>query len=310
MTTTSEMIPFHPDLKKGKWLPRIHVNKFTLPLFRTKVKPQSSTSRVDISEIEITTRAGTQRARYFRPANVSSDLPLIYWIHGGGMVGGNPAADDLQSIYIVESLGIAVVNVSYRFAPEHPAPAAIDDVEDGYVHVVENAKELGIDPRQIVIAGGSAGGGLAALLAQRLRNIDIHQPRLQVLVYPMLDDRTTQKSFKQKNLRAWYPASNKWAWRAFLNNEPGSPEISEDLVPARQSNLAGLPPAWIGVGNLDLFVDEDREYAERLKAAGINCELVVVDGAFHGFDILFRDAPVTRQFIDAWLNATKQALKL
>ncbi|MEY4532509.1 MAG: hypothetical protein RI926_278 [Actinomycetota bacterium] len=310
MTKSSPTISFHPDLKMGKWFPRVPVNKLTLPLFRAKLKPKTSTPRVDISEVEVTTRGGVRRARFFRPAGNSADLPLVYWRHGGGMVGGNPVADDTQSIRIVEKLGIAVVNMSYRFAPEHPAPAAIDDVEDGYLHFVENASTLGVDPKKIVIAGASAGGGLTALLAQRLRHRDLPQPKLQVLIYPMLDDRTTLQTIKFKNMRAWYPESNRWAWRAFLRAEPGSDQVRADFVPAREINLTGLPPTWIGVGNLDLFEGEDREYARRLSDAGIPCELVIIEGAFHGFDIVLRDAPVSREFLNTWLMATKKALQL
>jgi len=224
------------------------------------------------------------------------------------MVGGSPSQADDQSARIVELTGYAVLNVSYRLAPEHPAPAAIEDLEDAYAQVVVRASELKVDVTQVIVAGGSAGGGLAALLCQRLRKLKVPQPRMQVLVYPMLDDRTTLRNAKIKNLRAWYPESNLWGWRAYLNAEPGGENISSDHVPARQANLANLPPTWIGVGSLDLFADEDKEYARRLEEAGIPCELVVIDGAFHGFDVLFPKAPVTISFIETWARAIKNQL--
>ena len=302
------VLPFHPDLAGAKWIPKIPVNRFTLPLYRAQLKPKQPTASVDIQEIDIPTRGGGQRVRLFRPAQTNSPLPLVFWIHGGGMVGGSPFADEYQSIKIVEALGVAVVNVSYRFAPEHPAPAAIDDVEDEYLFFINQAQELSLDPTKIVVAGASAGGGLSALLTQRLRYLLIPQPLMQVLLYPMLDDRTVLNDIAIKNMRAWFPSANIWAWRAFLNAEPGSVEVQKSFVPARESDLSQLPPAWIGVGNLDLFLEEDREYAQRLSDAGVECDLVIVEGAFHGFDTIFRNAAVSQHFFDMWVTAISARL--
>jgi acetyl esterase/lipase len=309
MTTKSEVIPFHPDLKMGFWVPKIIVSKLTLPFFRAKVKPKTSTETVEITNLQLQTRSGSRHARYYRPKGETSALPLIFWIHGGGMIGGAPEQDDLQSIKIVESTGYAVLNVSYRLAPEHPAPAAAEDVEDAYRQIVQRAGELGISTSKIVVAGGSAGGGLAALLCQELRHLRLPQPRFQVLIYPMLDDRTTLRNDKIKNLRAWYPASNLWSWRAFLNAEPGSDQVNSAHVPARQQDLRGLPATWIGVGSLDLFAAEDQEYAKRLSESDVPCELVIVDGAFHGFDVLFKEAPITIKFLETWVSAIKKSLE-
>jgi acetyl esterase/lipase len=224
------------------------------------------------------------------------------------MVGGDPLNEDWQSIEIARSLDIAVVVPSYRLAPEHPAPAGIDDVADGYLDVVRRATELKIDASRVAIGGASAGGGLAALLAQRLRTESAPQPKVQILVYPMLDDRTVNRVVRVKNMRAWYPKGNRWAWRAFLGQEPGTPTVPTAFVPARMNDLSGLPPAWIGVGTLDLFEAEDREYARRLIHAGVPCDVVIVDGAFHAFDVVFRDAQVTRDFFESWKNALRDSL--
>ncbi|WP_164861578.1 alpha/beta hydrolase fold domain-containing protein, partial [Microbacterium sp. CPCC 204701] len=173
------------------------------------------------------------------------------------------------------------------------------------------ADELGIDPARIAIGGASAGGGLAAALAQRLLDEGGTQPVFQLLVYPMLDDRTALRDdVDARHMRMWSPASNRFAWSAYLGADAEATGIRESVVPARRHDLSGLPPAWIGVGTLDLFHDEDVEYALRLREARVPCELTVVPGAFHGFDAVFRRAGVTREFHAEWVRALRAALGL
>lgn len=304
-------IPFNPELKRiGKLIPRFSINWMTLALLRLPKKPISSTDNVEVTNIALNTRAGKQLARYFRPKNSSSESPLLYWIHGGGMIAGCPEQDDLLNLEVAEKLGIQVIATKYRLAPEHPAPAAIQDVLDGYLDVVQRTNEFGINPEKIVIGGASAGGGLAAVLSHELRNSEAPDPLFQILIYPMLDDRTTLQERFQKNVKVWGPGSNKWAWRAFLGQEPGTESVPSSFIPARNPDLTGLPPAWLGVGTLDLFHDEDLEYARRLNESGVSCELYVVDGAFHGFDALAGRAQVTRDFKASWQRAIARALDL
>jgi acetyl esterase/lipase len=166
---------------------------------------------------------------------------------------------------------------------------------------------LGLDPSRLVIGGQSAGGGLAAALVLRMADTGHSPALLQLLSYPMLDDRTTQR---QQNLdvRMWDETSNLRGWRAYLGREPGGAGITDLMAPARRVQMSGLPPAWIGVGTEDLFHDEDVGYAQRLQAAGVPCTLDVVDGAFHGFDSGLPDLPVSQRFFAAQCTAIRQAL--
>jgi acetyl esterase/lipase len=160
----------------------------------------------------------------------------------------------------------------------------------------KHADELGIDPDRIAVAGVSAGAGLAAAVAQRAFDEGIAL-RAQALVYPMLDDRTALRNdFAGRGELTWSPTSNKWAWTAYLGREPRTSSAPEYAAPARRTDVAGLPAAWIGVGDLDIFYDEDVAYAESLKAAGVPCELVTVPGMYHVADGIAQNAPSMRIF--------------
>ena len=174
-----------------------------------------------------------------------------------------------------------------------------------------NAAALGVDPERIAVGGNSAGGGLAAglaLLAHDRREVPV---RFQLLVYPMLDDRTvTRADVDASALRVWSVESNRYGWTSYLGQAPGGDAVSPYAAPARRGELVGLPPAWIGVGTLDLFHDEDVAYAGKLEAAGVACALTVIPGAYHGFDVMAPKARVSRAFRDAQLQALRVALAI
>jgi acetyl esterase/lipase len=155
----------------------------------------------------------------------------------------------------------------------------------------------------VAIGGASAGGGLTAALALLARDRGHITPALQLLTYPMLDDRTVSNSATERNYRLWSARSNRFGWASYLGS--ANPEVP---VPARRADLSGLPPAWLGVGTLDLFYDEDIAYAERLKAAGVPCDVEVVPGAFHGFDVVAAGAGVSQAFVDSQCDALRGAL--
>ena len=304
--------PFHPDLTAARWLPLVSAGPRRLWMFRLSPPGIRPDPDVDVSTIPFTGPAGELPYRVFQPKRAGEGpVPALLWIHGGGLILGTAQQDDATNLALARELGIAVFSASYRLAPEHPAPAALDDLVAGFRELIARADEFGIDPGRIAIGGASAGGGLAAALAQRLLDDGGTQPVFQLLVSPMLDDRTTLRDdIDSRHLRMWSPASNRYAWSAYLGSDASASGIRSSVVPARRDDLSGLPPAWIGVGTLDLFHDEAVEYARRLQAAGVPCELDVVPGAFHGFDAVFRRAGVTREFHAEWARVLRAALGL
>ncbi len=233
----------------------------------------------------------------------------VLWTHGGGYVLGDPVAYHDVCSRLADELGVLVVSVEYRLAPEHPFPAGLDDAYTALLWLHESADELGVDRHAVAVAGDSAGGGLAAALAQVAHDRGEAPVCFQALVYPMLDDRTVLRTeHGGRGGLVWTPSSNRFGWSAYLGGPPRESSAPEYAAPARREELTGLPPAWIGVGDLDLFFEEDAEYADRLEAAGVACELVVVPGMYHGAD-RFRPAdPTMVDFTRSLLEALRRAL--
>ncbi|MGW7267455.1 alpha/beta hydrolase [Streptomyces sp. NPDC054842] len=231
-----------------------------------------------------------------RPAAARGPLPVVYFVHGGGMVTGHNRLGVDEALDWAEELGLVVVSVEYRLAPENPHPAPVDDCYAGLEWTVGNASLVGGDPDRIVVAGQSSGGGLTAALALRAR--DEKGPRLlgQMLMSPMLDDRNDTCSARQMAGRGmWDRASNDTGWTALLGERRGSGDVSPYAAPARAEDLSGLPPAFLDVGSAETFRDEDIAYAEAMWRAGGEAELHVWPGGFHGFDALVPDAALSRQ---------------
>jgi triacylglycerol lipase len=231
----------------------------------------------------------------YQPRDSKGALPCIYHIHGGGYVGG--AAAQLEPLHRPMSydLECVIVSVDYRLAPEHPFPAGIEDCYAGLAWTFANAEILGIDCNRIGVMGESAGGGLAAALALLARDRGEYKLAFQHLIYPMLDDRTcvTAAPNPVAGEFIWTPHNNRFGWTSLLGREPGGPDVSPYAAAARAADLTGLPPAFIACPTLDLFIDEDVAYAQRLMRAGLPVELHVYPGGFHGFDIFGGDAPVS-----------------
>lgn len=258
---------------------------------------------VDVETRHIPGPAGDLRVIVHRPHDLAPDAPALLWIHGGGMIIGDPSQDTVNCAAYAAQLGAVVVATSYRLAPENPFPAAPEDCYAAWFWLVEHASELGVDPTRMAIGGASAGGGLAAILAQLIQDRGIQSPVLQLLVYPMLDDRTNLRTdHGVRGEFVWTPAENRFGWDAFI----GSADPSAGAVPARREDLSGLPPAWIGVGDLDLFHDEDVDYARRLREAGVAVELVVVPRAYHAFDLV-RGAEATKAFWRSQVDTLRDA---
>jgi acetyl esterase/lipase len=244
--------------------------------------------------------------RLYTPAGGGSGAALL-WVHGGGYVIGDVVQDEVFCARTAHELGITVVSTNYRLAPEHPFPAALDDAFAAWQWLQQEAGSLGVDRERIAIGGASAGAGLAACLVQRLHDAGGAQPVAQWLFAPMLDDRTAaRRELDRSQHRIWNNAANRIGWGAYLGAEPGGPHVPDYAAAARRADLGGLPPAWISVGDIDLFADEDHEYSRRLRDAGVDCVLDVVPGAPHGFEAWAADTALARGLLErghAWLGA-------
>jgi acetyl esterase/lipase len=302
-----DVSPFHPDLRRiAPWLPRSLGSPGLLRVVRIleRLTP-GARPRPGIS-IET---AGDARVRVHHPTRTSTDpVPALLWIHGGGYILGSASQDDRLCREAADRLGMLVAAVDYRLAPEYPYPLPLEDCYDALVWLANRAD---VDASRVAIGGASAGGGLAAALALLARDRREVEPAFQLLSYPMLDDRTVQRTdIDERNFRLWNNRANRFGWTSYLAEPPGSPGISGLAAPSRCDDLDGLPPAWIGVGTLDLFYGEDLEYADRLRATGVACDVRVVDGAFHGFDSVSPKSGVTRDFRHAQLQALAGGLRV
>ncbi len=285
-------------------VPPISLTSRTLPLYRVGTKLAGLVAR-PVDGVDVRDEAGEgARVRVYQPKAGGTPAALL-WIHGGGLVVGTAEQDEARASRLARDLGVTVVSARYRLAPEHPFPTAADDVHAAWRWLQGNAARLGADHQRVVVAGQSAGGGLAASLAQRLRDEGGQQPVGQLLVYPMLDDRTAaDRSLDRARHPIWNNRSNLMGWSSYLAHEPGCATTPDYAVPARRDALAGLPPAWIGVGTADLFLDECRAYALRLQSAAVPTKLVEIPRAPHGFDTTTRPAPsqMFRAAQTAWLG--------
>ena len=230
----------------------------------------------------------------------------LLWIHGGGLVMGLPEQDHELCNHFAERLGIVVVSVDYRLAPEHPFPAGLEDCHAALAWLHAQADALDIDPTRVAVGGGSAGGGLAACLAQMAHDRGGPAISFQLLQYPMLDDRTVLRT--ELDALVWTNASNRYGWSAYLGHPVGDAESRPYAAAARRVDLAGLAPAWIGIGDIDLFHDECVDYAKRLRDAGVPTELHVVPGMYHGAEHFVPGAPSMRTFLDRMTSALRAGI--
>lgn len=254
------------------------------------------------------------RVLHYTPPQAAAPRPALLHIHGGGYVLGTPEIGDVANRAFALSLGITVVSVDYRLAPETTWPGALEDCYTALTWLHDNAEALGVDPARIAVAGESAGGGHAAALALHVRDRARHDasgPAICFLLLdaPMLDDRTGTSADPHPHVGQfiWTADKNRFGWRSLLGVEPGSADVPAGAVPARADDLAGLPPTFISVGALDLFLEEGMEFIRRLTRAGIAAELHVIPGAYHGFGIA-QGAPQVTQLTDLRQKALARGL--
>jgi len=242
--------------------------------------------------------------RIHRPKGASGVLPCIYSIHGGGYVARSAFREDVRFDAWCQKLGCLGASVEYRLGPEWPYPAALNDCYEGFKWLIENSAELGLDRERTGVFGASAGGGLAAALSLKARDLGDVRPAFQALLYPMIDDRQETRSSQWDDVPVWNPASNTFGWQSYLGELYGTPDVPAYAAVSRATDLRGLPPTYIMVGTLDAFLDENIAFAQRLVHDGVPTDLHVYAGGSHGFDIPHCRADVSiraRTEVDRWL---------
>lgn len=247
--------------------------------------------------------------RIYRPAGATGNLPGLLWMHGGGFALGDIELDDLMAAQMAKDVGCTVVSVDYRLAPEDPYPAAIDDCYSALEYIAGNASDLGIREERIAVGGASAGGGLAAGLALLSRDRGQIPIAFQLLIYPAINDCNTAPADEDNpDTLFWNRANNILAWNYYLNGKAGDADVPAYAAPFRAENLSGLPPAYIPVGELDLFVEDNSRYAQRLIAASVPTELHIYPGAFHAFDVFAPMSSVSQRFLEDRNTILRRAL--
>jgi acetyl esterase/lipase len=313
--TQTNISKVHPELQNlFKKSPSIHYNSKNIWLIQSLISlmpAPKAPKDVSIKNIKIDNRDGKAkiRLRIYQPATHTSTAPVLLWMHGGGYIIGKPEMEDPLCIQFVCELGISIVSVDYRLAPKHPFPAGLEDCYSALMWAKKNSELFGFDATRIAVGGTSAGGGLAAALAQLAYDRKEVSPIFQLLTYPMLDDRTALRTdIDDSTSPPWSQRSNIFGWKSYLRNHYGKEETPLYAVPARRSDLSGLPNAWIGVGSLDVFFDEDITYAKNLKTAGVHCELDIIEGAFHGFDVFDSSIQIVQKFRRSQITALRKFL--
>lgn len=282
----------------------------TLPMMRQYTMPAEAFLEgrsIERRELAIAAADGTDLPlSVFRPAGLAADVaaPCVYWLHGGGMVMGDRFANLDIPLDWLDHFGAVVVTLDYRLAPEVSGTTLVEDCYAGLVWIAEHADELGIDPLRIVVAGASAGGGLAAGMTLLARDRDGPAIAAQVLICPMLDHRNESVSSRQyaEGPATWTRDANAFAWQSVLGS---GTEVPAYVSPALATDLSNLPPTFIDTGSAEVFRDEDAAYASRIWTAGGEAELHVWPGGFHGFDALFPHARlsiVARRTRSEWLG--------
>ncbi len=313
----------HPDLvgpiKMMQNQPGGAINLHDIPAARVSMREMMEAIKDQVPVVEGVTSedrmvpgpdgAPDVGVRIYKPANQSGTLPAFLWIHGGGYIMGDIESNDVMCKYSTLAGECVTVSVEYRLAPENPFPAPVEDCYAALKWLAFHADEIGVDANRIAIGGGSAGGGLAAGLALVTRDRAEVNVIAQFLIYPMIDDRNTQPASDiLPDTLLWTRESNLIGWHSYLGCEPGGDNVSCYAAASRAEDLSGLPPAFIAVGDLDLFAEEDVEYTRRLISAGVPTELHVYPGGCHAFDGMAPEADISRQCTDDFYRALKRSL--
>jgi acetyl esterase/lipase len=258
-------------------------------------------SGVDSARYALKVADGTELAMtWYQPTAAAAPGSAALYLHGGGMIFGLEHIGAIYELAVgdyVAASGVPMLVVDYRIAPEHPDPTPVEDCYAALVWLAQNAPRLGVDPSRIAVMGDSAGGGLAAGVSLLARDRGGPAVAQQILIYPMLDDRTTTSDPQIEPFLTWTYDDNITGWSALLGEKAGADGVSPYAAPARADDLTGLPDTYIDVGDLDIFRDEDVAYARRLADAGVPTELHVYPGCPHAFEALAPGADISRRVI-------------
>jgi acetyl esterase/lipase len=301
-------VQLHPDIEAlSDQIPDIDFARADLATMRSAPLGLAVPPRDDVERVDHSVPGDPPVVvRVYRPQGQAAGAACLYDIHGGGYVVGSYTMSDATFDVYCATFGCVGVSVEYRLAPETPYPGPLEDCYRGLVWTFEHAGELGIDPTRIGIAGGSAGGGLAAALALLARDRGEVDVAFQLLECPMLDDRQCTPSSCADGLVVWSRESNTFGWRSYLGDLYGRNDVPAHAAPARATDdeLRGLPPALVITGGADGFCDEDIEYARRLDCAGVPTDLHVIAGAPHGVQLFVGTEPARRwaRIVRDWLR--------
>lgn len=262
---------------------------------------------VNMEDRVIAGPSGDQKIRIYTAKKSSKPAPALIYIHGGGMILGSIEGEaGVAQMFCAES-GATVISVDYRKAPEFPYPAGADDCYSAAKWVFDNASELGIDKNNIGIYGGSAGGGLTLAVVLMARDRKSMNFKYMMPIYPMIDDRNeTPSSHAITEIGIWDRDGNKEAWNWYLGGKPAD----EYAAPARAKDVSGLPPAFIDVGEMDLFRDEDTDFAQRLIQSGVACEFRIYPSAYHGSEVFAPEAELSKRIWAGRVEALKRFIAL
>lgn len=300
MTPLERLRPDLADLVAA--LPITDVDDEQVAMIRSFTFPGEPSDAVELTQHQVPGDPEVP-VRVHRARSSQGLRPALVSMHGGGYVIGSHVMDDATFNRLCTTLDLVGVSVDYRLAPETPFPGPLEDCYRALTWTYQHADELGIDRDRIGVGGTSAGGGLAAALALLARDRGEVPVAFQLLDCPMLDDRQVTPSSRQEGLPMWSRESNAYGWRSYLGERYGSDDVPYTAAPARAGDLSGLPPAFVSVGSVDGFLDEDVDYALRLNHAGVPAELHVYPGACHGYQMA-ADSEVTvqsRRDVDEWL---------